>query len=312
MARQLVTSFDFTGTAGTTPAGLSVFRGANLTLDGSGNAQITTNSASQGSFINTGTYASNQYCEATCTNASNAGAGHNIDVGVRAQSESNGYVVIISTSSVDIYKVVTDVFNLVSNVAAGQTWAAGDKFSVEVENNGSNQPVFRVYKTPSGGSIAQIGASVTDTGASPYTGGRPLVMLRQDGAPSMLITAWEAGDVVASSPFTGTAAPAAVRVSAAAGSGLFGVLHYVSGVLIDEVTKNPLANLSGLHAAWFDQGDPALLNAPVDVTTTLTTNGSGAFQFNLPNTLLTTGQIGLMVLANGPLVNTAAYRLTVQ
>lgn len=197
MARQLVTSFDFTGTVDTTPSGLSVFKGANLTLDGNGNARVTTNSSSQGSFINTGAYTSNQYGEVTVTGASSAPAGHVINLGVRAQSEDNGYTVTISTASVNVNKVVAASFNLVANVAGGQTWAAGDKFSVEIEDNGSNQPVFRVYKTPSGGSQTQIGSDVTDTGASPYTGGRPLLLLRQDGAPTLLVTGLEGGNVVA-------------------------------------------------------------------------------------------------------------------
>lgn len=197
MARNEVANDPFTGAAGAPDAAWSTFRNQNIELDGSGNALVGINSSTEGAFRNTGTYASNQYSEVTATAGSVAG--HNIDLIVRAQSLGNGYAVLITTSTVDIYKVVSSSFNLVSNVATGQTWVADDKFSLEVSDNGSNQPVFKVFKN-----TTQIGSDITDTGASPYTGGRPGVMLRQDSAPSVKITYWSGGDVVAG--VTGTMA----------------------------------------------------------------------------------------------------------
>ena len=67
--------------------------------------------------------------------------------------------------------------------------------------------------------------------------------------------------------------------------------------LVDE-SGVPMANLTNLKCCWFDQVTPDLFQAPTDVSSTETTSGSGVFAFPIPNSTLTTGQTGWLVVTN--------------
>lgn len=282
MARQVVATDDFTGANGTMDAGWSLWRNSALVRDGNGNAHITVTASTCGSFRNTGTYANNQYSEITCTNGSDSV--QNVDVGVRGQSEGNGYLAIISTTNVAVHKVVASAFTLIGNVAGGQTWIAGDRFSIEVEDNGSNQPVFRVYKNG-----VQLGSDLVDTAASPYTGGRPIVCLRQDSSPEILITAWEGGDVVANvfsitGSVTTTITPAAGMVFVPP------VQKTVTTPILVNRQGLALTNLTGINWRWRDTWSGAILHDAGGEST----DGTGVLQISIPNSTLTNGQRGYL------------------
>jgi hypothetical protein len=68
------------------------------------------------------------------------------------------------------------------------------------------------------------------------------------------------------------------------------------------------ASLTDLDWAWFDSIDPATFIAPTDQGATESTDGTGSISVDLPNTTLTAGQDGTLVLSNGTAYG--AYRLT--
>lgn len=314
MARVLVDSDTFDGAAGTMDAAWSSWRGTALDRDGGGNARLQVNSATNGSFRNTGTYDNNQYCEVEATGASDGGAGHNIDVGVRGQSAGNGYLVIVRTTGVDLYKVVADVFNLVANVAGAQTWIAGDLYSVEVQDNGSSQPVFKVYKNG-----AQLGTDIIDTGASPYTGGRPIVCVRQDSAPIVLIASWNGGNVVSASSTTQNGAATITLVansaqSYAPASSQNTTQNGAATVTITSASRQgynirvttspdalvrvfgaqagtPWASQSGIVWQWQDAWAGPVMNNGTDAT-----DASGLLSVRIPATALNNGQGGRLTI----------------
>lgn len=313
MTRSVVATDDFAGAAGAPDAAWSMFRTQQFELDGAGLAFLSINSSTGGSFRNTGTYASDQYSEVTV--AGSSVAGHNIDLVVSAQSAGNGYAVIVSTTSVDVHKVAASAFTLISNVAGGQTWAANDKFSLEVTRNGSNQPVFKVFKNS-----AQIGSDVTDTGGSPYVGGRPGVMLRQDGAPVASITAWEGGDIVATSSTTQNGAAtitlvanssqsyapassqnttqdgaATVTITSAASRQGYNIRVTTSPDALVRVfgaqAGTPWASQSGITWQWQDAWAGPVVHSGTDVT-----DGSGLLSVRIPATALDHGQGGRLTI----------------
>lgn len=67
---------------------------------------------------------------------------------------------------------------------------------------------------------------------------------------------------------------------------------------LNSAPSTPAANLSGLKWAWFDEVTPDLLNAPTDQGAIETTDGSGEIVITLPNTTLTTGQIGFLIITD--------------
>jgi len=58
-------------------------------------------------------------------------------------------------------------------------------------------------------------------------------------------------------------------------------------------------SLSSLDWAWFDGTDPAAFIAPSDQGSTESTDGDGLISVSLPNTTLTSGQTGTLVLSDG-------------
>lgn len=72
----------------------------------------------------------------------------------------------------------------------------------------------------------------------------------------------------------------------------------------------PLANLSGLSWAWFDESAVNSATSPPDVGTGATTDSSGQFSVSLPNTTLTSGQTGMLALQDSTGFIYAIYRIT--
>ena len=75
-----------------------------------------------------------------------------------------------------------------------------------------------------------------------------------------------------------------------------------NGVLITLTLVNesgtPLANLSNLQWAFFDQALPSTMLAPVDQGTNEATDGSGVLQVRALNSLLTPGQTGYFIVSD--------------
>lgn len=74
---------------------------------------------------------------------------------------------------------------------------------------------------------------------------------------------------------------------------------------------NALAGLSALSWAWFDAEDPANFVAPTDQGELEATDGSGAIVIELPNSALTAGQVGALVLRSDSGVLFGCYNLEV-
>ena len=91
---------------------------------------------------------------------------------------------------------------------------------------------------------------------------------------------------------------------------------YVSAkyVEITLVSKKGItqASLTALSWAWFDTSDIGSAVAPADKGTTEMTDGSGIINVELPNTGLSVGQSGILVLQSDDGLNFGTYLLTVQ
>jgi len=70
------------------------------------------------------------------------------------------------------------------------------------------------------------------------------------------------------------------------------------------------ASLSGLSWAWFDE-DVGSLNAPTDQGSGETTDASGTFSVTTVTSVLTTGQVGTLVLYDPTGPKIMAYRVAV-
>jgi hypothetical protein len=81
--------------------------------------------------------------------------------------------------------------------------------------------------------------------------------------------------------------------------------------LVDRTGK-ALPNLTAIDWAWFDSNTPASFIAPTDQGSTESTDGTGQIVVKIPNTTLTAGQIGTLVLRNQAGDIMGAYNLEVQ
>lgn len=69
-------------------------------------------------------------------------------------------------------------------------------------------------------------------------------------------------------------------------------------------------SLSGVSWAWFD-GDVGALVAPTDKGTSETTDANGVMALSMPNSTLTSGQFGTLLLYDSTGSKVGAYRLAV-
>lgn len=70
-------------------------------------------------------------------------------------------------------------------------------------------------------------------------------------------------------------------------------------ITLVDINNAALLNLSNLKWAWFDFATPNLFTAaPTDKGTTESTDGSGVCTIDLPNTALTSGQIGWLIITD--------------
>ena len=72
-----------------------------------------------------------------------------------------------------------------------------------------------------------------------------------------------------------------------------------------------LPNLTAISWAWFDATDPNSFAAPTDQGQVETTDGDGLLEIDLPNTALSAGQEGTLVLRSDDGVSIGAYNLAV-
>lgn len=84
----------------------------------------------------------------------------------------------------------------------------------------------------------------------------------------------------------------------------------VTDVNLIDLTGATKASLSNLRWSWFDNIAPASFGAPSDQGTTESTDGSGNITLDLPNSLLSSGQDGCLVLSDASGTIMGAYRLT--
>lgn len=75
-------------------------------------------------------------------------------------------------------------------------------------------------------------------------------------------------------------------------------------------TGTPLASLTGLSWAWFDQSTPDTASTPTAQGTGETTDGSGLLSIDITGTTLTAGQTGMLALMDSSGMIYAWYRVT--
>lgn len=88
------------------------------------------------------------------------------------------------------------------------------------------------------------------------------------------------------------------------------VILQVSCTLVNR-TGAELPNLTSLSWAWFDAADPNSFGAPSDQGQTETTDGNAELVIPLPNTTLSAGQSGTLVLMSDDSLTLGAYILAV-
>ena len=86
-----------------------------------------------------------------------------------------------------------------------------------------------------------------------------------------------------------------------------GTLSVTCGLV--DINGVSLQNLTSLDWSWFDSTDPSTFTTPVDQGAVETTDATGEIAVDLPNTTLTSGQSGSLVLSDG--VALAMYQLSV-
>jgi hypothetical protein len=95
-----------------------------------------------------------------------------------------------------------------------------------------------------------------------------------------------------------------------------GAYEYIAGAAVTDInllslTNATQASLTSLRWSWFDSVLPGSYSAPTDQGTTESTDGSGNITLDLPNSTLTSGQEGTLVLSNSGGTLIGAYRLAV-
>ncbi len=125
-------------------------------------------------------------------------------VAVRTTGATTGYYARIRLNHNELYRLDSGTPTLIGEfTTTDYAWGAGDEFILEVENNGSSQPVFSLFHKPSGGSESQVGSSVTDTGTA-ITGGTVGFGIYTSGGYRWgnPVTLWSGGSL--SNGYTGT------------------------------------------------------------------------------------------------------------
>lgn len=85
----------------------------------------------------------------------------------------------------------------------------------------------------------------------------------------------------------------------------------VTCTLVD-VNGQPLANLTDIHWAWFDEQDPNLLTSPTDQGDSETTDNTGLIEISLTGSALTVGQTGTLILRSDDGSSLGAYNKTLE
>lgn len=157
---------------------------------------------------------------------------------------------------------------------ANITFAEGD--AIEIECEGTTIRVL-VNGTALGGSFTVTDSSIT-TGKPGVLAGGAATTIRGDN--------WEGGNITAG------------------GADL-------TDVSLVDIGGSAQASLTSIKWDWFDEADPKDFTAPTDQGTAETTDGSGNITIAMPNSTLTTGQTGFLVLKNEANDLIGGYRLAV-
>lgn len=177
----------------------------------------------------------------------------------------------------------------ITNVAVSPKTATGSRtFSVEVA--GMNNPPQAVNWSTTAGSINSQGVFTAPAATN-------LLQVITVTATSVYdITKYDTA-VVAIAPLVVVPPPDPVEPTVA------------MTVQVDLVDADllPLASLTGLKWAWFDQARPDIFSAPVDKGAAGTTTSRGVFKVLLKNTKLKAGQVGWLEVTNSDGNPAAAY-----
>lgn len=146
-----------------------------------------------------GTFSVDQYSEITIGGS----LGGNDKVGLLLRSSTDASpaedcyrVYLVEGTGIVVARVVNGTETALSgSPVTGPTWAVGDKLSAEVTGVGATV-TLKVFRTPSGGSIGQIGSDFADTNAARILTGNPGICAAASGGTAR-ITAIEVGDVTA-------------------------------------------------------------------------------------------------------------------
>lgn len=90
-----------------------------------------------------------------------------------------------------------------------------------------------------------------------------------------------------------------------------GAANYLVTCTLVNRNGSSLPSLTAISWAWFDAVDPVNYVSPTDTGQVETTDASGVISIDLPNTGLTTGQEGTLVLRSDDGVSLGAYNLEV-
>jgi hypothetical protein len=156
---------------------------------------------------------------------------------------------------------------------------------------GGNRQVTITFSAPAsnGGSAILDYTATTSTGASVTSSGSPITIGNLTNGVSVTVTV-KARNINGLSAASGTSNSVTPNVPAAGARSV--------SLVVRDLAGNPVPNLTGYKWAWFDQARPDLLTTPVDKGTNATTNGSGVMTINLPNTNLSAGQTGYLIVSN--------------
>lgn len=228
-----------------------------------------------------------------------------VNAGVMARassSASTGYMARWRNGTgFQLFKFVGSVTAVQIGSTVAQSYTAGTTARIRLKVEGSTISVFR-------GSETTPIISVTDTSitAAGFAGVWTNVNSNTDGPH---LDNWTADTLEVVPDVTGSVAGLATMAWSATASVSADVLEYVPQCVIPFTTNGttPAASLTGIRWAWWDAAPPNLAIAPVDSGTGATTDASGVFSVELPNTTLASGDTGtLLAIINDGTAGSAA------
>lgn len=184
--------------------------------------------------------------------------------------------------------------NLTSPVGTATSQTTATVGATTDEGNGTMYAVVTTSVTQP--SIAQIKAGQDHTGAAAPWGGS--VAVSSTGAKTLNATGLTLStNYYAHLLHTDAAANDSNRVSSAQFTTPDAAVRTATITLTSDGTT-PVASLTGLKWAWFDQVTPDLFVAPTDKGAVETTDASGVLVLSLPNSALAAAAVGWLVVTD--------------